>query len=95
MEAEEEWQGCSQSRCSQRSDTRIEVMLWSSICLTSRKSIVGMRTFFWTYSCCQAYALPIGFGAHGPERHLDTFLVIPPEMTVKFVDRLGHGDAFP
>ncbi len=65
------------------------------MCLASGECMVGGADVFWTYSCCQAYALPIGFGAHGPERHLDTFLVIPPEMTVKFVDRLGHGDAFP
>ena len=54
-----------------------------------------VRTFFWTCLCRQAYALPVGFGAHASERHLDTFFVIPPEITVKLINELGYGDSFP
>jgi hypothetical protein len=43
----------------------------------------------------QAEALPVGFGALAPERHLDTFFVVPPEIAVEFIDELGYGNACP
>lgn len=54
-----------------------------------------VRTFFWTRLCCQANALPVGFGALSSERHLDTFFVVPPEIAVKFIDESIYGDACP